>query len=166
MHFNLNQSTFSQSFFARIRGKKNSQISPEQDPEKEIEKYYDTGTDEYRPYLDRSYILMVMWIVLANLNVLFCIFTWNSYTRLVAGENYKSKKKLQIIFYSLEHVDDFGAYAWIAAFFALIFGIASDAFAKCIKSRPVKFGKLFGVWLFVIFNLIVGVVWGFLQVKI
>ena len=107
-----------------------------------------------RPYFEASYILMVIWIVFANLNVFFAIFTWNSYTRLVAGANYK------------KHVDDFGAYSWIAGPFTMLCGITSDALGNNIKSRPVRFGKLLGVWFFVIFNLIFGVILGFLQVKI
>jgi hypothetical protein len=144
MQFKENQSSFSQSFFRN----KLRKIAVEKKPKEKKLK-----TENERPYFEASYILMVIWIVFAYLNVFFAIITWNSYTRLVAGVNYK------------KHVDDFGAYAWTAGPFTMLCGITSDALGKKIKSRPVRFGKLLGIWLFVIFNLIFGVVLGFLQVK-
>ncbi|CAG5110745.1 Oidioi.mRNA.OKI2018_I69.chr2.g5115.t1.cds [Oikopleura dioica] len=151
MRFNKASSTFSQSFFAKMTGKNHqkSKIQAKIIKEKVAEKR--GNVKEH--YLDVNYILMVVWIVLLNMNVLNCIFTWNSYARLVAGDNYK------------QHVDDFGAYAWTAAFFAMLCGFVSDGFAKCIKSRPLKFGKLLGVWIFIILNLLVGIVFGFLQIS-
>ena len=101
MRFNKTSSTFSQSFFARIRGKFQKQeqkiqikITEEKITEKTVS---ESGVKEH--YLDVNFILMVIWIVLLNMNVLNCIFTWNSYARFVAGENYKSKIVQKCIFF-------------------------------------------------------------------
>lgn len=105
-------------------------------------------------FKDLNFVVMIIWIVLANLNVLFCTFTWNAYTRQVAGENYQ------------KHVDTFGNFAWTASIFAITVGLCSDGLTKVYSSKPAAFGKILGVFIFVILNLIVGVIFGALQVHL
>ena len=100
-----------------------------------------------------NYLIMVVWIVFANLNVLFCTFTWNAYTRLVAGDDYQT------------HVNSFGNFAWTASIFAITVGLCSDGLTKVFNKKTAAFGKILGVFIFVILNLIVGVIFGILQVK-
>jgi len=103
-------------------------------------------------FKDVNFVVMIIWIVFANLNVLFCTFTWNAYTREVAGNNYQ------------KHVDSFGNFAWTASIFAISVGLCSDGLTKVYSSKPAAFGKILGVFIFVILNLIIGVIFGALQV--
>ena len=124
-----------------------SEVNRERNIEKEKVKFKDVR----KQCSDINYILMVVWIVQAALNLLFCVITWNSFTRLVAKDNYQ------------KHVDDFGSYAWTAALFTLPCGFISDLLGKCIQSRPSQFGKILGAGIFVVLNLFVGITMNILQ---
>lgn len=102
-------------------------------------------------FKDVNFVVMIIWIVFANLNVLFCTFTWNAYTREVAGNDYQ------------KHVGSFGNFAWTASIFAITVGLCSDGLTKVYSSKPAAFGKILGVFIFVILNLIIGVIFGALQ---
>ena len=91
-------------------------------------------------FKDINFVIMIIWIVLANLNVLFCTFTWNAYTREVAGSDYQ------------KHVDSFGNFAWTAAIFALAVGLCSDGLTKMYSSKPAAFGKILGRFFVLIFD--------------
>jgi len=95
---------------------------------------------------------MVLWISIASIFTLCCLFTWNAYTRMVAGQNYQ------------KHVDNFGSIAWTPAAFGLICGPVSDLLTKIFNKKSPAYGQLLGVLIFVIIDLLVGIIFGVFQV--
>ena len=95
---------------------------------------------------------MVFWITIASIFVLFNLFTWNAYTRAVAGKNYN------------KHVQNFGNLAWTPAAFGLICGPVSDLLTKLFNEKSRAYGQLLGVLIFVVIDLLVGIILGVFQV--
>ena len=140
--FELGMTVLDASFLGR-RFKKSAEIENVEIQNSENAEKDDSSKKEsaWVYFKDLNFVVMIIWIVLANLNVLFCTFTWNAYTRQVAGENYQ------------KHVDTFGNFAWTASIFAITVGLCSDGLTKVYSSKPAAFGKILGVFIFVILNL-------------
>ena len=105
-------------------------------------------------FKDATYLVMVLWITTASIFTLCCLFTWNAYARMVAGDNYQ------------KHVDNFGSIAWTPAAFGLVCGPISDLLTKFFKNKSPAFGKILGVLMFVVVDLIVGIILCAFQVAI
>jgi len=71
---------------------------------------------------------------------------------MVAGQNYQ------------KHVDNFGSIAWTPAAFGLICGPVSDLLTKIFNKKSPAYGQLLGVLIFVIIDLLVGIIFGVFQV--
>lgn len=70
-----------------------------------------------------GFILMVVWISVANLNCIFGTFTWGQYTRYVDEGGYK------------DLVDSFGEFLWTAAVFSTFAGVMIDVISAWLLNK-------------------------------